>query len=183
LIWDDRQFGDVRATLTKLDDGISLKELRVTAASFSATAKGEWRGKDAGLARVEGTLTSTDVAATMKDLGYDAVIEAKTGKMDFDLSWVGAPTSQALSVATGRVQVALDKGQLTSLKPVSYTHLDVYKRQRSTRSPARSASRTPAIVGRCWAAASGRRAPDAATRIRSSTRAGAPGIQGCSSCG
>jgi uncharacterized protein (TIGR02099 family) len=117
LIWDDRQFGDVRATLTKLDDGISLKELRVTAASFSATAKGEWRGKDAGLARVEGTLTSTDVAATMKDLGYDAVIEAKTGKMDFDLSWVGAPTSQALSVATGRVQVALDKGQLTSLKP------------------------------------------------------------------
>ena len=117
LIWDDRQFGEVRASLTKLNDGISLNELNVSAASFLATAKGEWRGKDAGGARVEGSLSSTDVGATMKDLGYDAVIEAKTGKLDFDLSWVGAPTSQALSVATGHVQVALDKGQLTGIKP------------------------------------------------------------------
>jgi uncharacterized protein (TIGR02099 family) len=117
LIWDGRQFGDVQATLRKLDDGISLQQLTVTGANFSANAQGEWRGKDAGLAHIEGTLTSTDVGATMKDLGYDAVIEAKTGKMDFDLKWAGAPTSAALSLATGHVQAALDKGQLTGIKP------------------------------------------------------------------
>jgi hypothetical protein len=27
------------------------------------TAKGEWRGKDAGMGRIEGTLSSTDVGA------------------------------------------------------------------------------------------------------------------------
>jgi uncharacterized protein (TIGR02099 family) len=117
MIWGERQFGDVAATLAKLDDGISLKQLTVTAANFSASATGEWRGKDAGTAHIDGTLSSTDVGATMRDLGYDAVIEAKTGKVDFDMGWLGAPTGAALSLATGHVRVALDKGQLTGIKP------------------------------------------------------------------
>jgi uncharacterized protein YhdP len=117
LIWGDRDFGDVRAVLGKLDDGISLRQLNVTAPNFSVAAKGEWRGKEAGAARVQGTLTSSDVGATMKDLGYDPVIEAKSGSVDFDLSWLGAPTSAALAMASGHVQVALDKGQLTGISP------------------------------------------------------------------
>lgn len=116
-VWGDRQFGDVQATLAKLDDGISLDQLSVNASSFSASAKGEWRGKDAGAGRMEGTLSSTDVGATLKQLGYREVIEAKTGKMDFNLSWAGAPTADALSAAMGHVHVALDKGQITGLKP------------------------------------------------------------------
>jgi uncharacterized protein (TIGR02099 family) len=117
VIWGERQFGDVKATLAKLDDGISLDELLVAGGTFTVNAKGDWRGKDAGLGRIEGTLLSTDVGATLKQLGYDAVIEAKTGKLDFDMKWAGAPTAGALSLATGHVQVALDKGQITGLKP------------------------------------------------------------------
>jgi uncharacterized protein (TIGR02099 family) len=116
-IWDERQFGDVQARLEKLEDGIGLKQLTLTGASYTASAEGEWRGKDAGLGRIEGTLASTDVGSTLKQLGYAAVIEAKTGKMDFDMSWVGAPTGNALKDATGHIQVALDKGQITGLKP------------------------------------------------------------------
>ena len=117
LIWDDRHFGDVKATLVKLDDGIGLSQLNVAGTDFSANATGEWRGKDAGIARIEGTISSTDVGGTLKQLGYADVIEAKTGKMDFDISWSGAPTAEALMLATGHVQVALDKGQLTGIKP------------------------------------------------------------------
>jgi uncharacterized protein (TIGR02099 family) len=116
-IWDERQIGDVQARLEKLEDGIGLKQLAATGASYTVNAEGEWRGKDAGLGRLEGTLTSTDVGATLKQLGYAAVLEAKTGKMDFDMSWVGAPTADALKEATGHIQVALDKGQITGLKP------------------------------------------------------------------
>jgi uncharacterized protein (TIGR02099 family) len=116
-IWDERQIGDVQARLEKLEDGIGLKQLTATGASYTVNAEGEWRGKDAGLGRLEGTLTTTDVGATLKQLGYAAVIEAKTGKMDFDMSWVGAPTADALKDATGHIQVALDKGQITGLKP------------------------------------------------------------------
>jgi uncharacterized protein (TIGR02099 family) len=117
LIWGERQFGDVHATLVKLDDGIGLKQLSVAGGNFNASATGEWRGRDAGLGRIEGTLTSSDVQDTLKELGYIPVIEAKTGRMDFDLNWVGAPTEDALSQATGHVQLSLDKGQIVGLKP------------------------------------------------------------------
>jgi uncharacterized protein YhdP len=117
LVWGERKFGDVQATLTKLDDGISLQQLIVTGPSFSASVKGEWRGKDAGTSRIEGNLTSTDVQNTLKELGYADVIQAKNGKMDFDLNWVGAPTAEALAQVAGHVQLSLDKGQITGLKP------------------------------------------------------------------
>jgi uncharacterized protein YhdP len=116
-IWDERQLGDVQARLEKLEDGIGLKQLTVTGAGYTVDAEGEWRGKDAGLGRIEGTLASTDVGGTLKQLDYAPVIEAKMGKMDFDMSWVGAPTADALKDATGHIQVALDKGQITGLKP------------------------------------------------------------------
>ena len=113
----ERKFGDVRATLAKLNDGISLQQLSVSGASFSMTAKGEWRGKDAGTGRIEGALNSTDVQETLKQLGYVPVIEAKTGRMDFDVNWAGAPSGENLSQAAGHLQFALDKGQIVGLKP------------------------------------------------------------------
>jgi uncharacterized protein (TIGR02099 family) len=117
LIWGGRRFGDVRATLTKLEDGVHLKGLSVSAPSFAVSADGEWRGQDAGTAHIAGAITSTDVQSTLKDLGYADVIQAKSGKMDFDLTWLGAPTSAALAEVGGHVQLSLDKGQVTGLKP------------------------------------------------------------------
>src|SRR5450631_181732 len=117
LNWGERHLGDVQATLVKLDDGISLKQLTVTGASFNLSAVGEWRGKDAGLGRIEGTLTSSDAQETLKELGYIPVIEAKTGRMDFDLNWVGAPAAETYVLAEGRVQLFLDKGQIVGLNP------------------------------------------------------------------
>jgi uncharacterized protein (TIGR02099 family) len=117
LVWGERKFGDVQATLTKLDDGVSLKQLIVAGPSLNATVKGEWRGKDAGTSRIQGSLTSSDVQDTLKELGYADVIQAKSGKMEFDLSWDGAPTAEAVAQAQGRVHLAMDKGQVTGLKP------------------------------------------------------------------
>jgi uncharacterized protein YhdP len=115
--WGERQFGDVQATLGELDDGISLEHLAVNGAGFNIRALGEWRGQDAGLAHIVGTLSSSDVQNTLRQLGYAEVIDAKSGHMDFDLSWVGAPTAAALAEAKGHVQIALDKGQIVGLKP------------------------------------------------------------------
>lgn len=117
MVWGERQFGEVSATLSRLEDGIALQKLNVTGESFSVDAIGEWRGQDAGSGRIEGALTSSDVAATLRRLGYAPVIESKSGKLDFDLSWKGAPAAGSLGLAVGRVQVALDKGQITGLKP------------------------------------------------------------------
>ena len=117
LIWGERQFGDVTATLAKKEEGIDLKSLSVTAPTFTISAQGEWRAKDAGVSRIKGTLTSTDVQGTLKDLGYADVIQAKSGKMEFDLTWQGAPTTAALAQSVGHVQLSLEKGQVLGLKP------------------------------------------------------------------
>jgi len=117
LEWGERQVGDVRATLVKLDDGIGLTHLTIAGGNYDATATGDWRGKDAGVGHIVGSLTSSDAQDTLKQLGYVPVIEAKTGHMDFDLKWMGAPTGENLSQAAGHVQLALDKGQIVGLKP------------------------------------------------------------------
>jgi len=117
LIWGERQLGEVRAALVKQDEGVRLKQLTVTGSSFDAHAKGEWLGKNGGLGRIDGTITSADVGDTLKQLGFAAVIEAKSGRLDFDMNWIGAPTAGALEAAKGHVQVALDKGQIVGLKP------------------------------------------------------------------
>jgi uncharacterized protein (TIGR02099 family) len=117
VIWGERQFGDVQATLVKVEDGISLKQLSMATDKYSVSAKGEWRGKDSGLGRVQGSLVSSDVQDTLKQLGYAEVIDAKSGRMDFDMNWLGAPTGDALSEATGHVQLSLEKGQIVGLKP------------------------------------------------------------------
>jgi uncharacterized protein YhdP len=114
LTWGDRQFGDVRATLLKVEDGISLNLLTATSPTYGANATGEWR---AGSSHIAGVITSTDVAETLKELGFDAVIDARTGHVDFDMTWTGAPTEDDLAAATGHVQAALDKGQIAGLKP------------------------------------------------------------------
>ena len=113
----ERHFGEVRATLLKLDDGISLEHLTVTNPSFTILAQGEWRGKGAGSGRIVGTLASSDVQNTLQQLGYAEVIQAKSGRMDFNLNWDGAPMADALSGATGHVQLSLEKGQIAGLKP------------------------------------------------------------------
>ena len=114
LTWDDRQFGDVRATLVKLEDGVALKALTATSPSYGLDATGEWRGDTS---EIKGTISSTDVGETLKQLGFAAVIDAKTGHVDFDMKWMGAPTADALAAAAGHVQIALDKGQIVGLKP------------------------------------------------------------------
>jgi uncharacterized protein (TIGR02099 family) len=117
VTWGERQFGDVHATLVKVEDGISLKQLTITTAKYNVNATGEWRGKDSGLGRIRGSLVSSDVQDTLKQLGYAEVIDAKGGRMDFDMNWLGAPTADALSEATGHVQLSLEKGQIVGLKP------------------------------------------------------------------
>jgi uncharacterized protein (TIGR02099 family) len=115
--WGERQFGDVQATLVKLDDGVGLTQLTVTGTDFTVGATGEWRGKDAGMGHITGTLNSTDVQGTLKQLGYLPVIEGKSGRMDFDLNWAGPPTGENLSQAAGHLQLSLEKGQIVGLNP------------------------------------------------------------------
>jgi uncharacterized protein (TIGR02099 family) len=115
--WGDRHLGNVQATVSKASDGVVLDELTAASPSFSVKAQGEWRGKDAGLGHVAGVLQSTDVRTTLTQLGYADVMAAKSGRLDFDINWLGAPSADSLRDAVGHLQIALDKGQIFGIKP------------------------------------------------------------------
>jgi uncharacterized protein (TIGR02099 family) len=117
LDWGDRHFGDVQAAISKTGDGVILDRIDVTSPSFSIKSQGEWRGKDAGLGHLAGVLQSTDVRTTLTQLGYVDVMSGKSGRLDFDINWLGAPSADTLRDAVGHLQVALDKGQIFAIKP------------------------------------------------------------------
>jgi uncharacterized protein (TIGR02099 family) len=117
VLFGERQFGEVSAELAKEEFGVGLRHLSVAGLSYTLTASGEWRAQDAGVSRIKGALISTDVQNTLKELGYADVIQAKTGKMDFDLTWEGAPSATALARAMGHLQVSFEKGQVAGIKP------------------------------------------------------------------
>jgi uncharacterized protein YhdP len=117
LDWGERHLGNVQAAVTKTSDGAVLDQLTVTSPSFTIKAQGEWRGKDAGLGHVAGALQSADVGTTLTQLGFADVMAAKTGRLDFDVNWLGAPSADSLRDAVGHLQIALDKGQIFAIKP------------------------------------------------------------------
>ncbi|MDP9090515.1 MAG: TIGR02099 family protein [Pseudomonadota bacterium] len=117
VAFGERQFREVSAQLAKEEFGVGLRSLSVAGSSFTVNAQGEWRAKDAGVSRLKGTAGSTDVQNTLKELGYADVIQAKAGKMEFDLTWQGAPAAAALAQAVGHVQLSLEKGQVAGINP------------------------------------------------------------------
>jgi uncharacterized protein (TIGR02099 family) len=118
LRFEQRSFGQLEGALTRLDEGVALKSLTLSAPTFSASATGDWRWREgSSIARMAGSIHSTDVAATLKQLGFDPVLEAKTGALDFDLRWLGTPTAAALLSSNGHLKIALDNGQIVHLKP------------------------------------------------------------------
>jgi uncharacterized protein YhdP len=117
VLFGERQFAQLSAELAKEEFGVGLRHLSVAGLSYTLSAQGEWRAMDAGVSRMKGVLLSTDVQNTLKELGYAEVIQAKTGKMEFDLSWDGAPSAAALARAMGHLQLSFEKGQVMGIKP------------------------------------------------------------------
>ena len=117
LFWHDRSIGSIDATLSKREQGISLDQLRVHSPSFNLQAEGSWLGPDGGLGTLEGVLVSNDVQKTLTQFGYADVMQAKAGRLDFDLSWQGAPSTKAVASLNGQVKLEADKGQIVDLHP------------------------------------------------------------------
>ena len=117
LFWHDRSIGSIDAVLSKREDGIALDQLHVHSPSFNLQAEGSWRGPEGGKGALDGVLVSNDVQKTLTQFGYADVMQAKAGRLDFELSWLGAPSVQAVATLNGHVKLEADKGQIVDLHP------------------------------------------------------------------
>jgi uncharacterized protein YhdP len=116
--YGDHAFGTVSLQTTRVPQGIRIDSLTILTDAARGEAHGEWLvTPDGQHSKLNVSIVSTDVAATLKALNYTPFIEAKRGEITADLSWNGGFSGDLLTRAAGNVTVAAENGQIVSVQP------------------------------------------------------------------
>jgi uncharacterized protein (TIGR02099 family) len=118
LRFANRTLGTLDLQATRLPEGIRFENVTIHGASAHAEGQGDWivtpQGQQSSL---KATVTSDDVAATLRALGYSDMLEAKHGEVHGDLKWSGGFDANMLDRAEGSISVKAETGQLTAVQP------------------------------------------------------------------
>jgi uncharacterized protein (TIGR02099 family) len=118
LRFGTRTLGTLDLQATRLPQGIRFENASIHGASAHAEGQGEWvvtpEGQQSSL---KASVTSDDVAATLRALGYTDVLEAKHGEVQGDLKWSGGFDSDMLDRAAGSISVKAESGQILAVQP------------------------------------------------------------------
>jgi uncharacterized protein (TIGR02099 family) len=118
LTWEGRQFGRVRADMTRDPQGLRLTSFESLRPESRIEGRGAWRAAAAGSeTRLELEFSSSDFGATAEALGYPGVIEAEQARAEANLNWTGGPSADVVERLSGVMRVALDSGQLLQVRP------------------------------------------------------------------
>ncbi len=116
-----RGFGAVGATFRNSGSGILSDDLSANAATFSFRGAAGWVADVTDPAgqrsSISGTLESTDVKATLSQLGYFPGINAEAASATLDLSFSGPPRAEFLGELDGDVSISIRNGQLDEVDP------------------------------------------------------------------
>ena len=116
--WQERRFGRFEAKIARDPAGLRLAELTASSPDFTIAAHGDWLVEGPGSrTRLAIELTSSDLGATSRSLGIPGEIEAKHAHATANLVWPGAPTGDIVARMNGTLELALEQGQLRSVKP------------------------------------------------------------------
>jgi uncharacterized protein YhdP len=117
----DWRLGRLEMNVEKAPDGLVARSIAARAASFTIDANAAWRVEGGDVTRqstrLEGTLASSGVKDTLLQLGYGAVLTGEKARVRATLAWPGAPRSDFLADATGRIAVELTDGQVLEVEP------------------------------------------------------------------
>jgi len=118
LRFANRSLGTFDLQATRVPEGIHFENVSINGAAAHAEGEGEWivtpQGQQSSL---KATVTSEDVAATLRALGYSDMLEAKLGEVHGDLKWSGGFDANMLDRAAGSISVKAETGQLTAVQP------------------------------------------------------------------
>jgi uncharacterized protein YhdP len=117
----DMRLGRLTAELAQRGDGIVVDPLMMESPNFQISGDATWvvEGNDVSRQRSELRLQlrSTNIAPTLRALGYQPVVEGERAGVTLDLFWPGGPSDDFLRDAGGRVVIDMDKGQLLPVDP------------------------------------------------------------------
>ncbi len=113
-----RTLGTLDLKASRVPQGIRFDNASIHGASAHAEGQGNWLVTPEGpRASLKATVTSEDVAATLRALNYPDMIEAKHGELHGDLQWTGGFDSNMLERAAGSISVRAQTGQLVAVQP------------------------------------------------------------------
>jgi uncharacterized protein (TIGR02099 family) len=113
-----RNIGAVDLKATRVLEGIRFDSASVVGASVRAQGEGEWLIRSDGQhSRLSATVHSSDVAATLRSLGYTEFLQARQGEIRTNISWPGGFGDNMLERASGGLAVDARDGQLVNLQP------------------------------------------------------------------
>jgi uncharacterized protein (TIGR02099 family) len=113
-----RSLGMFDLKASRVPQGIRFDNASIHGASAHAEGQGEWLITPEGQrSSLKATVTSEDVAATLRALNYSDMIEAKHGELQGDLRWSGGFGSDMLERAAGTISVHAETGQLVAVQP------------------------------------------------------------------
>jgi len=118
LSWQGRRFGRMTARVDRVARGLELSSLATESPAFTLTGSGSWLAEGEGSrTRLALEFASGDLAAASRALGYRDVVDAEKARVSADVSWSGGPSEDALARMDGKLQLALERGQLRDVKP------------------------------------------------------------------
>lgn len=115
------RFGALDARVDSTADGLIASPIQTRAKSFQMTGDAAWLvmngDVDRQRTRLRGKLATDDVKTTLVSLGYQPLLEGKSGSVTADVSWPGPPAADFLRVTTGQVQMDVKDGALLEVEP------------------------------------------------------------------
>jgi uncharacterized protein (TIGR02099 family) len=118
LVFDQRQFGHVRAEITRGTAGMTLNQFTMQHASFTAKGSGSWLAQGGRAAcRLDFDVETDDVMGFMEAMQLGSLVDGTEGRISASLTWPGPPEVSAIERLSGRVQISAKNGSLTDVEP------------------------------------------------------------------
>ena len=98
--------------------GLRLVSFESSSPGFNAQGSGSWfTGADGDTTRFAVSMTSSNVAAALEQLGFDPVIEAKSAEVTASVYWPGSPMDDWMQHVSGDAAIKAETGSLVDVDP------------------------------------------------------------------
>lgn len=118
FVFDRRSFGHVQAEFARGTAGMTLNEFRMKHAAFAATGRGSWLVRERGAeCRLEFEVDTGNVLGFMNAMQLGSLVAGRQGRVTANLNWPGPPETSAIERLSGRLEISVREGRLTSVEP------------------------------------------------------------------
>ena len=113
-----RSFGRFSANVQSDPLGLRLVSYESVGESFAVEGSGSWlAGPEGSTTRFALSMLSTDVGATLADLGLQPIVEAEELQVTASVNWPGGPSGRWQQGISGDLSLRIEQGSMINLEP------------------------------------------------------------------